>query len=177
MQQNESRSHLMYSRFYEAGNDHMFQAPMTRRLLQYWREKAGARRHPAWPDINLIDIYDIAPNMMVRDAVDGGRDFLCRFCGTGLLAILGMDPTGRRLGDVYDDAGRDMMLERYRLVVEKDAPVRVVGYVRVVERNLPTGFECVMLPVGGDGEGVRTVMMVLDFSYEPSVEEAHKPEV
>jgi hypothetical protein len=172
----QRQSHLLHSRYYVADDDAAFKAPMTRRLLAYWRDKRGDRRRPAWTDINLMDLYKIAPQIMVRDAVDGGRDFRCRFCGTELVRVLGMDTTGKLLDESYAPAGRDMMLQRYHLVMSAEAPVRVVGYVRVVERNLPTGFECVMLPVGNAEGAFGHILMVLDFSYDPEADEVLKPD-
>lgn len=171
------QSHLLYSRFYVADDDVAYKSPMTRRLLAYWRERKGDRPRPAWTDLCLMDVYGIAPQIVVRDTVDGGRDFHCRFCGTKLVSVLGMEPTGRLLDECYAPEGRDMMLARYRMVLEADAPVRVVGYVRVVEKNLPMGFECVMLPVSGADGGIGHVMMVLDFSYDPDGDEVPMPEV
>jgi len=173
----QRQSHLLYSRFDVADDDAAYKAPATRRLLAYWREKKGAKARPAWTDICLMDVYQIAPQIVVRDTVDGGRDFRCRFCGTTLVSVLGMEPTGRLLDECYAPEGRDMMLARYHLVLSADAPVRVVGYVRVVEKNLPTGFECVMLPVSDADGGIGHVMMVLDFSYDPDGDEVPKPGV
>ncbi len=151
-------------------------SPICKRLLSYWREKAGDRSHPAWADLNLMDIYDAAPYILVRDAVDGGADFHCRFCGTSLVTVLGKDPTGKVLNDVYQPGGRDMMLERYRYVMSMDAPVRVVGYVLVVEKNLPTGFEGIMLPLGSHAGRVDNVLLSMDFTYDPSRDGLAEPE-
>tara|TARA_R110001592_G_scaffold155195_2_gene384889 strand:+ start:8188 stop:8718 length:531 start_codon:yes stop_codon:yes gene_type:complete len=171
----QRQSHLLYSRFTVADDDGAFKSPMARQLLAYWRDKAGDRRRPAWTDLSLMDVYGIASNIMVRDTVDGGRDFRCRFCGTKLVSVLGMEPTGRLLDESYAPEGRDMMLARYHLVLSADAPVRVVGYVRVVEKNLPTGFECVMLPVSDADGDIGHVMMVLDFTYDPQEDEVPAP--
>ena len=165
----QRESHLLYSRFSVAEDDAAFKSPVTRRMLVYWREIAGDRPRPAWTDVNLMDVYQIAPLIMVRDAVDGGRDFRCRYCGTQLVSVLGMDPTGLLLDECY------MMLQRYHLVLSAGAPVRVVGYLRVIEKNLPTGFECVMLPLSGEGGAIGHVLLALDFAYDPEGDEVPKP--
>tara|TARA_B100000965_G_C19405767_1_gene675321 strand:+ start:198 stop:740 length:543 start_codon:yes stop_codon:yes gene_type:complete len=171
----DPNSHLLYSRFGVA-DDADFVSPICTRLFAYWREKTGDRSHPAWADLNLMDIYGAAPYIMVRDAVDGGADFHCRFCGTALVSVLGKDPTGKVLNDVYQSSGRDMMLERYRYVMSMDAPVRVAGYVLVVEKNLPTGFEGIMLPLGSQAGRVDNILFAMDFSYDPSQDGLAKPE-
>lgn len=171
----KTKRHLMFSRF-DAAGDGAFRAPITRRLLDYWRSKADAAgRRPAWTDLNLVDVYDIAPWIMVRDVVDGGREYRCRFCGTGLVEILDMDPTGKLLADVYAPEGQEMMRLRYEKVIAADAPVRVVGYIRVVKKNLPTGFEGVMLPLSGPAGTIDHIILALDFSYTPAIEEVPEP--
>ena len=92
------------------------------------------------------------------------------------MPVLGKDPTGKVLNDVYRPGGRDMMLERYRYVMAVDAPVRVAGYVLVVEKNLPTGFEGVMLPLGSEAGCVDNILFAMDFSYDPSRDGLAKPE-
>lgn len=160
---------LMYSRFYAAA-DEDFRSPACRRLIAYWRDKAAGRRRPDWTALNLMDVYDIAPMIMVRDVLDRGREYRCRFCGTRLVETLGVDPTGKLLADTYSPEGQNLMHERYGLVLKVDAPVRLSGYLRVVEKNVPTGYEGVLLPLG-DGKGaLGHIILVLDLGHDPATE-------
>jgi len=113
-----------------------------------------------------MDIFDIAPNIMVRDAVDGGREFRCRYFGTKLVSTFGYDPTGNLLADVYDPSSAKTAVDRYHSALVCDTPTRVVGYVDLVETTLPTTFESILLPLD-DNHGERNhIICAFDFSYE-----------
>ncbi|MEQ8807366.1 MAG: PAS domain-containing protein [Rhodospirillales bacterium] len=153
----------------------VFKSPVTQRLLDYWREKAGDRPRPAWRDFKLMDIYDIASCVTVRDVVDGGREFRSRYCGTHVVSILGVELTGKLLSETYSAAGAAMMSERYHLVMRSDMPVRIVSFIRVVEKNLPTGYECIILPLSGQDGTVGHLVSAFDFNYIPEEGEATRP--
>ncbi|MEQ8228715.1 MAG: hypothetical protein RIA64_11580 [Rhodospirillales bacterium] len=156
---------------FAAAEDEAFVSPKCRRLLSYWRDKAGGRVRAAWRDINLIDLYDIAPFITVRDVVDGGREFRCRYCGTGLVEVTGFELTGGLLSENYAPAGAEIMLKRYRATIDAGGPLRIVGFLRTVEKNLPTGFESVTLPLDGDSGTIAHILSVHDFDYEPRLGE------
>ena len=162
------------SRF-AAADDEAFVSSKCRRLLAYWRDKAGDRVRPTWYDINLIDLYDIAPFITVRDVVDDGRQFRCRFCGTGLAEVTGFDLTGGLLSENYAPAGAQIMLKRYRATIDAGGPLRIVGFLKTVEKNLPTGFESVTLPLDGDSGTIAHILSVHDFEYEPQPNEISGP--
>jgi hypothetical protein len=165
------------SRFSPAVDGDDFKSDACGVLFAYWREKAAGRTRPAWRDLSLMDIYTIAPFVVVRDVVDGGREFRCRFCGTGMAEVLGFDLTGTTLAERYAPHGVEIMMRRYQAVLELERPLRAVGYIHVVEKNMPTAFESVVLPLDGDdGDGrIRHLISVHDLTYVPEPGEVDPP--
>jgi hypothetical protein len=150
-------------------------SPVTRALFDYWCAKRGSRPYPAWTDIQLMDLYKIAPHMIVRDVVDGGREFRCRFSGTGISAVLGLDGTGELLSETYNPQAVEMIMARYRPVLETRGPVRAVGYVTAVQKNLPTAFESIYLPLAGKDGSIGHIIVAYDFTYQPAPDEPQPP--
>ncbi len=150
-------------------------SPITRTLFDYWQAKRGDRPCPAWTDIHLMDIYKIAPHVVVRDVLDGGREFRCRFSGTGLSAALGVDGTGQLVAETYK-RGAEGVLARYRSVFTAGRPLRAVGFIQAVEKNLPTAFESVFLPLAGQGQPMGHIIVAYDFAYVPAPGEPQAPD-
>lgn len=152
-----------------------FRSSITRAMLEYWRGVTGDRAFPGWTDIQLIDIYSLAPHIVVRDVVDGGREFRCRFSGTTTTAVLGIEATGKLISDTYSPRATALILARYRRAMEAAAPVRFVGYVQAVEKNLPTPYEAAYLPLAGPDGSVGHIIVAYDFDYEPLPDEISSP--
>ncbi|MEP0337713.1 MAG: PAS domain-containing protein [Alphaproteobacteria bacterium] len=149
-------------------------SPITRTLFDYWQTKRGDRPCPAWSDIQLMDVYKIAPHVVVRDVLDGGQEFRCRFSGTGLSAVLGVDGTGQLVRETYK-RGAEGVLARYRSVLNAGQPTRAVGFIQAVEKNLPTAFESVYLPLAGADGTIGHIIVAYDFTYVPTPDEPRAP--
>ncbi|UTW50272.1 PAS domain-containing protein [bacterium SCSIO 12827] len=149
-------------------------SPITRTLFNYWQTKRGDRPYPAWTDIQLMDIHKIVPHVVVRDVLDGGREFRCRFSGTGLSLVLGVDGTGQLIAETYK-RGAAGVLARYRSVLNAGQPMRAVAYVEAVEKNLPTAFESVYLPLAGADGTIGHIIVAYDFTYVPTPDEPRAP--
>ncbi|PIW27628.1 MAG: hypothetical protein COW30_09750 [Rhodospirillales bacterium CG15_BIG_FIL_POST_REV_8_21_14_020_66_15] len=129
-----------------------FTVPEFRWLLDYWVAKRGARPCPRWRDIDLPALYKFAPNIVVKDAVEGGRDFRVRFWGTEITEWLRFDATGRFLSEYFPAAGREGILTAHRMALTGDMPVRRWGVSVYPERNY-VAFECIDLPLEDDAGG------------------------
>jgi hypothetical protein len=143
-----------------------FISPITCRLYDYWRSKCDEKSIPGWRDIDLMDLYDIAPNVVVRDAVDGGSEFRCRYFGSNLVEAFGLDPTGKLLQEAYPGPYVDVVRERYLTAMTSNGPTRVIGYIDLVSTTVPRVFEFIMLPLTGDSNKPGHVLGATDFSYE-----------
>ena len=143
-----------------------FNSGICNRLLDYWRSKAVGGVCPAWPDIDLMDIYDIARFISLCDAVDGGAEFVARFYGTGIVKVFGFDRTGKSVAEGFAPERVDMILERYRLPCTTGAPARVVGLLTAVGKDYPFAFEAIYLPLRGAGDSIEHVISTYDFDYD-----------
>lgn len=138
-----------------------FTTPALRWLLDHWLEKRGDRDCPRWRDIDLPSMYKYAPNIVVKDAVDGGRDFRVRFWGTAVTEWLRIDATGKLLSEYFPANGRERILESHRQALTGDMPVRRWGISIYPERSY-VGFENITLPLANDaGERAHIISMSL----------------
>ena len=113
-----------------------------------------------------MDLYDIAPNLMVRDALDHGQEFKCRYFGSKLVQVFGYDPTGKLLSEVYEPVSFEIARDRYKTGLTAREPIRVVGYVDLVDTIVPRTFEFIMLPLLGKIGVPEHILCSFDFSYE-----------
>jgi len=52
--------------------------------------------------IDLVETYDLAPNIAAKDVFDGGREFRNRYWGTSMIRAYDFDATGRTFFDYLD---------------------------------------------------------------------------
>ena len=106
-------------------------------------------------------MYKHAPNIVVKDAIDGGRDFRVRFWGTAVTEWLRHDATGRLLSDYFPAGGRAQILEAHRLALLGDTPVRRWGVSVYPDRGY-VAFETITLSLANDaGERAHIISMSL----------------
>lgn len=143
-----------------------FRSPNCRRLLDYWLRLRGERARPAWADIDLMELRDITPYVLVRDAIDGGRDFGVRFFGTELVNHFQHDLSGKLLSERSDPESFEILRQRFAAGLHADGPVRVVGYVDLVETQSQKTFEQAILPLDGSDGPPNHIISVYDFDFE-----------
>lgn len=130
-----------------------FDAWELRWLLDYWQGLCDGRDCPRLIDVGLPAIVRQAPKIIVRDAIDGGQDFVNRFWGSELRNWLGFDGTGQRISEYFPRHALDAMLESQRLALTSHSPVRRWGATAYTKPNLTT-YEAIDLPLADD-DGVR----------------------
>jgi len=135
----------------------------TQQVAAYWRELRGDRPFPAWSDVDLLAIYDLARNVSVVDVEGTGASarFRYRFVGTALVdyrtSLEFPDPTGRWFDAVEHHVSTDLIVESYRNVVATQVP-RLLGASRnLTERHRAS--ERAILPLGPGGDAVDKLMV------------------
>jgi len=80
--------------------------------------------HIPYDDIDLKDIYSIAPWVYVLDVGQDGDNCVLtfKFVGEGLCKRIGFDPTGKQLKDLDFGDGQDAWREGYRTIVKTGRP-------------------------------------------------------
>ncbi len=142
--------------------------PGLRQLLDHWLEKRGERDCPRWRDIDLPAIYKCAPNIVVKDAVEGGRDFRVRFWGTAVTEWLRLDATGKLLSEYFPANGREQILKSHREALMGDTPLRRWGISVYPDRGY-VAFETITLPLANDaGARAHIISMSLYRIVDPN---------
>lgn len=105
-----------------------FKGELCRHLWQYWISKLEGRIAPEWGDIDLMDIYDIAPHLVVLD-VDTDTSppaMTYRYAGTHIVMsrwkIDTPDPTGRNFDDIEHQYDFSEVTRLYHECIETVAP-------------------------------------------------------
>lgn len=148
-----------------------FQSPLCLRLYDYWRGRRPADgaplARPAWRDIQLIDIHQLAPKIMVRDVIDGGAEFRHRYWGTDLTFAFGFDGTGLLVGDILTPESQPQILELCRTTMTATLPVRMRGLSYIQGKDY-LSFEAIFLPLsgtGGDRAPAAHLISLFDFDF------------
>jgi len=141
-----------------------FESDDAQWMLDYWQTTRSDRPRPAWSDIDLLKVYDHARAMTVKDAVNGGEDFLVRFWGTELAEFLEYDATGKLLSEYYPKSDVASILDTHRLALFGDIPVRRCGNSRYPERGMAK-FEMIHLPLDNDAGEPSHVITLTTFKW------------
>ncbi len=138
------------------------QSADAKRLHAYWLSKCGAGL-PTWADISLMDVYQMAPDIMVKEAVGGGREWRNRYFGSGLAVHLGVDATNKLLSDYHDPENAAKARDFFNMIMTLRKPVRVAGRCIVFDRDFKR-LEGVYLPLDGRGGTVEMVICLEHYS-------------
>lgn len=137
----------------------------TRALFDYWRNKRGERPYPAWDEVHLIDLWQVAPCLSVKDVIDGGSDFRARYWGTRLAEAVGADISGRSVGEI---PGIDIVraFVNFRGVANTGQPLLSYRRLAFIDQREHVDFEAVHLPLGPAGGPVAQVISAFDFDCD-----------
>jgi hypothetical protein len=130
--------------------------PELQTLYQYWGEKRGARAYPCWQDIDLMALYPVASIMLVKDVIDGGKDYYNRFWGSGLTRLTGFDGGHRLHSELYKDAPEGPVTEPYERVLAAKKPVLVTRNSWFIANYEHTNCELLHVPIGEERTSLIT---------------------
>lgn len=141
----------------------------NRQLVDYLKglEKDLGRK-PGWPDVELMDVYKIAPSIVVRDVLDGGWDFRIRFWGTEMAVALEFDATGMLLSEIDPPEMIDVVRCRYDEMMATGRSWAVSGVLTYVPNKDYKTFELVHLPLWDNAGTVSHIISSYDWNFEVS---------
>ncbi|MEX0694057.1 MAG: PAS domain-containing protein [Rhodospirillales bacterium] len=142
---------------------HTPEQPYAKMLYEYWDMKRGTRAYPAWRDIDLLDLWQIASCLIVKDVLDNGADFLNRYWGTQIAMRAGFDATGRTHTSIYNNQPLGPQMETYREVVSKKAPNTVYRSSSFIAGREYVVYHALNLPLGDSDEKVDHILIVVDY--------------
>jgi len=126
--------------------------PALARVLAYWKEAAQCAAPEALPrlrHIDLMDLHDIAPQLMIADIVrdqPGRLRYRWRFWGTHLAQFFGIELTGRFIDEAYTPGAAEEVSAAYGWAVENKAPH---FWVRRADNPDHLVFERLICPLHG----------------------------
>jgi len=142
--------------------------PRLKEFLRCWRGARGDRAMPRRKDIDPTAFPPrLLPFLMLVDVVDGGARFRFRLVGTGAVAAIGEDLTGRHVDEVNQSvAYRDYITELYRRVLETRRPLfSASGYMRPGDPDAPRHTtQRLMCPLSTDDHAVDMVILCQTFA-------------
>lgn len=129
---------------------------------EYWLAKCDGGL-PAWEDINLMDIYQFAPLIMVKEYVEDAGDWRNRFFGSGLTTILGVEGTGKLLGEYHSDDNAEKACRFFDSIRTGEMAIRVAGQCIVKDRE-HKNLEGIYLPLIDEAGKVNMVLCFEDYT-------------
>jgi len=128
-------------------------------LLHYWQNRQTQLGHlPSWADVNLMDLYAIAPRIFVADRTEkrsGSIRYRWRYWGTKLTTFVGADLTGKYLDDTHDSAANEAAFGHYEWVLQTRRPHYFNNHVSVIGARTPHwSYERLIVPL--EGKTVRS---------------------
>jgi hypothetical protein len=124
--------------------------PALLEIAAYWDKVCGARRMPAWRD---IDAYALAPHLPIiwTWRYDLAREtFVGRLAGEEINAMLGVSIRGKTIEECFSPDVVAVVRQRYRAVM--DGPAFMFSYGKVFANAGRSGQgERIVLPLADDG--------------------------
>jgi hypothetical protein len=135
-------------------------------LLAYWQAQRGAEPFALWSNFELMDLWRIAPYLIIVDVeqTNGDLRYLYRYMGTKIVEFRRHrnypDPTGLYFDQAdryYDPAP---ILEAYERCFEERVPVFMYGHY---ETEVAKGIhERLIVPLSDRGDAVDKFAVILD---------------
>lgn len=138
----------------------------TRRVWDYWREKAGTRPAPRWGEFSLMDIYQDAPITLVLD-VDrrsGNLSYRYRYVGTKIVEYRWRLNRPDQTGQSFEDAEHQYDLTEIKAAYDRCAET---GEPSMMQRDFVTldasgRYERLILPLVTEGGEVDKLVCTIE---------------
>lgn len=140
------------------------QASSLRSLHRDWRARCNGRRCPARADFDPLELRYILGQLSLIDVLRDPLRFVFRLHASNNAARLGVDLTGKEIGQIPKGAAPAKVRAQYEEAVQTRMPV-VRYYKAVLVGGMNWEYELLLLPLASDGETVD--MMMAGMSWTP----------
>jgi hypothetical protein len=140
--------------------------PRFRQLYDYWRDIRGPRAMPSRRDIDPLDLKELLGWLLLIDVEWAPLRFRFRLIGTEIVAIRGVDLTGRYLNESVFPA-QDIVLKFNTRVATEPC----IGFQCALDTMRDARAGCISrlsLPLSADGRQVN--MIIGGFEYAPDAQ-------
>lgn len=134
------------------------------RALTYWNSLTGKGQVPTWSEFNLMELPPrLISHTHIFDVLDNGNDFLCRFWGTALTEIVGMEMTGKRVSEIHSSQRFiDTVFREMKITTDLRAPRATNSYLK--SKSGLMKFQILLrLPLANESGDVGHCMTLTDF--------------
>ncbi len=139
-------------------NDDDFTAPHQLTLYKYWTELKEGRLMPSRSDIDIFELKDYLPSIMLIDFDKSDEAFIFRLIGTACVNLYG-EHTGEKMNDLKP---HQKAVKRLLWCVKNRKPYYAIKNLGNINKNyVSTSF--VVLPLSDDGENVNKIIVSHDF--------------
>lgn len=136
------------------------------RLFDYWRAKKNGNDVPLWNTFELMDLFQSASFLVVKDVVDSGGDFINRYWGSGMTESIGTDHTDAWLGDYYEDDVIEMIRSLYQLPVETRQALIFSGDMWFLAGRDYVTYSALCVPCANAEGKISQLVTVFEFAEE-----------
>lgn len=113
---------------------------MAPEVCQFWHYASSlvdARNVARFVDLDLMDIYRLAPNVMVLDVERKSGRLLIRFIGTMIVNMFGYESTGKYMDEVNIGPHQEKLLAVYDAAIESRSPHWTLAKVTLADAENP----------------------------------------
>jgi hypothetical protein len=119
-------------------------------VAEHWHAARSQRLMPAWGHIDPAAIKQHLPMVWSWRWDPALETFVGRLAGEEVIAVLGKNTRGKRLDECFSPAVVEVVLERYKRVMEEPAFMHGEGKVYVLAGGEGWG-ERIVMPLAADG--------------------------
>lgn len=145
------------------------QTTELRRLLQHWHDLKGERSLPRRADLDPTAIAYCLGNIALVEIEPSFRPRY-RLVGTRLADLLGEDPTGRYVDEMYSTGVRTEALSAYRRTIETGEPDYAECTTNLL--FLKFGYYRLLLPFAWRSEGQADLVVAAFFQTDRALRQA-----
>jgi hypothetical protein len=143
--------------------------PAAERLNDYWLGKCANRPMPDRSDINLADLSDIAPHLVIMEPAGDG-DFRIRLFGSALTQMTGQERTGMLVSEMRNQT-KGNIGQRWTAMTAYTAKEQCPAYSRA-KASVPGRehliYHAILLPLTNGGDEVAQIFGALFTTYTRS---------
>jgi len=134
------------------------------KALAYWYSLSDEGQIPAWAKFDFMELpTGLISLTHLFDVVDDGNDFLCRFWGTALAEIVGVDMTGKKVSEIHKSKKFvDTIYREMKSTIDLKAPRTTTSYLK--SKSGLMKFQILLrLPLANKSGDVAHCMTLSDF--------------
>lgn len=126
-------------------------------LFAYWASRRAGAKLPGRGDLDPAGMKRLLPTISLIEVVGGLSDFRMRLAGTGLYDVYGREITGRRIGEIYNNAAADYWRSELAGVVRDGKPA--VGVHNLAWRGAShLSILWLRMPLASNGQDVDMIL-------------------